>query len=218
MAISVVSFSFSRCSTGGPGAQLSAECWLSLPHLVTNGSPKLLGAPRAPSAGWWLSLPHLVSNSSDLQLPDFLSTPSYIIVQSPTQYLPITCHRKCVTSAVFWDGMFDCHRAEITVMQFRSHSLPVHQSMSVSWAFILSHFVSKIRLRDFFRLLATGMCHFLPVHHFGMACLAGSNVNIQQLQRFGNKRTNRDHEITAFLRILKRALEVRGDLLSLSLQ
>ena len=26
------------CSTGGPGAQLSAECWLSLPHLVTNGS------------------------------------------------------------------------------------------------------------------------------------------------------------------------------------
>ena len=50
MAISVVSFSFSWCSTGGPGAQLSAECWLSLPHLVTNGSPKLLGAQRAPSA------------------------------------------------------------------------------------------------------------------------------------------------------------------------
>ena len=46
-AISVVSFSFSRCSTGGPGVQLFAECWLSLPHLVTNGSPKLLG-PRGP--------------------------------------------------------------------------------------------------------------------------------------------------------------------------
>ena len=87
MAISVVSFSFSWCSTGGPGAQLSAEFWLSLPHLVTNGSPKLLGAPRAPSAGWWLSLPHLVSNSSDLQLTNFLSSPSYIIVQSPTQSL-----------------------------------------------------------------------------------------------------------------------------------
>ena len=24
--------------------------------------------------------------------------------------------------------MFDCHRAEITVMQFTGHSLPVHQS------------------------------------------------------------------------------------------
>ena len=68
MAISVVSFSFSWCSSGGPGAHLSAECWLSLPHLVTNGSPNIRGVPRAPSPGWWLSLPHLVSNSSDLQL------------------------------------------------------------------------------------------------------------------------------------------------------
>ena len=31
--------------------------------------------------------PHLVSNLSDLQLTDFLSSPSYIIVQSPTQSL-----------------------------------------------------------------------------------------------------------------------------------
>ena len=75
--------------------------------------------------------------------------------------------------------MFDRHQAEITVMQFRGHSLPVHQSMSVSWAFTLSHFVNQIRLRDFLRLLAIGMCHFLPVHHFGMACVAGSKVNIQ---------------------------------------
>ena len=49
------------CWTGGPGAQLST--------------------------GWWLSLPHLVSDFSDLQLSDFLSSPSYIIVQSPTQSL-----------------------------------------------------------------------------------------------------------------------------------
>ena len=37
------------------------------------------------SAFCWLSLPHLVSNSSDPQLADFPSLPSYIIVQSPTQ-------------------------------------------------------------------------------------------------------------------------------------
>ena len=66
-------------------------------------------------------------------------------------------------------------------MQFRGHSLPVHQSMSVSWAFTLSYFVSQICRRDFFRLLAIGMCHFLQVHHFGIACLAGSKVNIQHL-------------------------------------
>ena len=76
--------------------------------------------------------------------------------------------------------MFERHQAEITVMQFRGHSLPVHQSMSVSWAFTLSHFVSQFRRRDFFRLLTIGMCHFLPVHHFGIACLVGSKVNIQQ--------------------------------------
>ena len=37
------------------------------------------------SAFCCLSLPHPVSNSSDLQLTVFLSSPSYIIVQSPTQ-------------------------------------------------------------------------------------------------------------------------------------
>ena len=46
MAISVVSCSFSRCSTGGPGAQLSAGWWLSLLHLITNFSgPQLIRAP-----------------------------------------------------------------------------------------------------------------------------------------------------------------------------
>ena len=65
----------------------SAFCWLSLPYLVSNSSDLQSGVPRAPSAGWWLSLPHLVFNSSGPQLTDFLSSPSYIIVQSPTQSL-----------------------------------------------------------------------------------------------------------------------------------
>ena len=87
---------------------------------------------------WMLfSLPHLVSNGSGLQkLTDFLSSPSYIIVQLPTQYL--------------WNGMFDRHQVEITVMQFTGHSLPVHQSMSVAWDFTLSHIVSPACLRNFF--------------------------------------------------------------------
>ena len=150
MAISVVSFSFSWCTTGGPGAQLSADCWLSQPHLVTNGSSKLLGAPRAPSAGSCfpyhilsatslvpnssgaprvpsarLSLPHLINNFSGPQLSHFLSWPSYIIVQHPLN---------------LWNGMFDRHQAEISVMQFRGHSLPVYQPMSVSWDFYLVPF------------------------------------------------------------------------------
>ena len=39
--------------------------------------------------------------------------------------------------------MFDCHRAEITVMQFTGHSVPVHQSMTVPRDFTLSHFVNQ---------------------------------------------------------------------------
>ena len=88
------------CSTGGPGAQLSAECWLFIPHLSNNWSgpqtpsevprapsagcgfpyhifsptsliPNSSGAPRAPSVE--LSLPHHISNFSGPQLSDFQS-------------------------------------------------------------------------------------------------------------------------------------------------
>ena len=147
----------------------SAFCWV-LAFSTTSCHQRVsetTGGPEGPFGWVWLSLPHLISNSSYLQLSDFLSWPSYIIVQLPFNR-PLN----------LWNGMFNHHQAEITVMQFRGHSLPVHQSMSVSWAFILSHFVSQIRLHNFFRLLAIGMCHFLPVHHFEMACLARPKVNI----------------------------------------
>ena len=118
------------CSTGGPGAQLSAECWLSLPHLISNFSgpqifwlPTQSGAPRSPSV--WCEFPY--HNSSITATPTvwlFVLTELYIIVQRPLNCL---LH--------LWSGMFDRHQAEITVMQFTGHSLPVHQSMSVPWEF-----------------------------------------------------------------------------------
>ena len=110
------------------------------------------------------SFQHLLSNSSDLQLIDFLSSPSYIIVPSPTQYL--------------WNGMFDCNQVEITVMQFTGHSLPVHQSMSLPWDLPCPILSAKAAY-----VISSHNCHrnvSLLVHHFGMACLAGSKVNIQQ--------------------------------------
>ena len=158
MAVSVVSFSFSRAAqpeAQGPSSLLDDGFLYCI--LSPTGLQNSIGGPKSPFGQVWLSLPHLVSNVSDPQLSDFLSWPSYIIVQHPLN---------------LWNGMFDRHQVEITVMQFRGHSLLVHQSMSVSWAFTLSHFISQIHLRDFFRLLAIGMCHFLLVHHFGMACLA----------------------------------------------
>ena len=135
--------------------------------LSATGLQNSIGGPEGPFGRVWLSLPHLLSDVSDPQLSYFLSWPSYIIVQRPLNR-PLN----------LWNGMFDRHQAEITVMQLRGQSLPVHQSMSVSWAFTLSHFISQIRPRDLFRLLAIGMCHFPPVHHFGMACCPGPKVNI----------------------------------------
>ena len=57
--------------------------------LCLSRSPGLLNRrPEGPAFCWVLfSLPHLVSNFSDLQLTDFLSSLSYIIVESPTQSL-----------------------------------------------------------------------------------------------------------------------------------
>ena len=35
-----------------------------------------------------------------------------------------------------WNGMCDRHRAEITVMQFTGHSLPVHHFVTTQWDFL----------------------------------------------------------------------------------
>ena len=150
MVVSVVSFLFSRAAqpeaqrptllgagflyhilssmglqtpSGVPRAP-SAGCVFPY-HILSPTSliPNSSGAPRAPSTG--LSLPHLISNFSGPQLTDFLPSQSYIIVQRPLNR-PLN----------LWNGMFDRHQAEITVMQFTGHSLPVHQSMSVPWDFL----------------------------------------------------------------------------------
>ena len=119
----------SKTPSGVPRAP-SAGCGF-LYHILSPRSliPNSIRGPEGPFGRVWLSLKHLVSISSYFQLSDFLPWPSYIIVQRPLNR-PLN----------LWNGMFDRHQAEITVMQFRGHSLPVHQSMSVSWAFTMSHF------------------------------------------------------------------------------
>ena len=127
MAVNVVSFSFSWCSTGGPRVH-SAGCWLSLLHLISNfsGPQTPSGFPRAPSAG--CGFPYHISSITPsptvtATVTWLLSSLSYIIVQRPLDR-PLD----------LWNGLIDRHPTEITVMQFTGHSLPVHQSMSVSWA------------------------------------------------------------------------------------
>ena len=49
--------------------------------------------------------------------------------------------------------------------------------------FISSHFISQFPPTRFPLITAIRMCHLLPVHHLGMAFLAGSKVKIQHMQR-----------------------------------
>ena len=126
-------------------------CWVlafftaSYQHLLW--TPNSIGVPEGPLGRAWLSLPHLVYNSvnNSTATRTQLSWLSYIIVQRPLDH-PLD----------LWNRMFNRHRAEITVMQFRGHSLPVRQS--ISWDFLACP-------TRFPLLTAIGMCHFLPVHH-----------------------------------------------------
>ena len=151
MAVSVVPFSFSRAAQ--PEAQRPSPllddgflyCILSLTGLQNS-----IGGPEGPFGRMWLSLPHLVSDVSDPQLirgpkgplRRAFSTTSYQqLLWTPTVWLPVLTelyNSSCPLNRplYLWNGMFDGHQAEITVMKFTGHSLPVHQSMSLPWDFL----------------------------------------------------------------------------------
>ena len=81
-----VSFSFSwTAQQGAWGPSLSGTCSHSSICSQTSLVPKTHWAPEGPFCWVVAFSTTLVSNSSDLQLTDFLSSRSYIIVQSPTQ-------------------------------------------------------------------------------------------------------------------------------------
>ena len=134
--------------------------------------------PRAHSSG--LSLPHFVYNSarSSTQLPPLGVELSWnqnsIQLAHRTQLNYIIVRRPLD----LWNRMFNRHQAKITVMQFRGHSLPVHHSVVYHGNFSCSsHFISQFPPTRFPLITAIGMCHFLPVHHLGIAFFgAGSKV------------------------------------------
>ena len=131
-------------------------CWVICYILsATSQVPKLHRGSRGPPRPG-VAFP----STSRLQLPGTPTQLNYVIVRRPLD---------------LWNRMFNRHQAEITVMQFRGHSLPVRQSMSVPWEFFsASDFISQFPPTRFPLITAIRMCHILPVHHLGMAFLAGS--------------------------------------------
>ena len=173
MAVSVVSFLFSWCSIGGLEAH-SAGWWLSLLHLISNfsGPQTPSGFLRAPSTG--RGSPYHISSIT--RTPALTATATLTSVstelynsststQSPTRSL----------KSHIWSSSSgnNCHAVRRSLFSGAS----VYECIM---GFTLSHFISQIHPRDLFRLLAIGMCHFLPVHHFVMACLLGPKVKMQQ--------------------------------------
>ena len=178
---------------------LTPNLWLSVlcRSCSPDTQPEVLGS-TLPGAGFLyciLSASSLDPNSSGLQaplarcgFPYHISSPTgcnstatwlpswlrYIIIQRP--------HDRPLN---LWNRMFNRHQAEIIVIQFTGHSLPVHQSMSVPWEFFSSsHFISQFSPMRFPLITAIRMCHLLPVHHLGMAFLAGSkgqNITLRKV-------------------------------------
>ena len=174
MAVNIVSFSFSWCSSGGPGVH-SAGCWLSLLHLISNFSDPQTpsGFPRAPSArcGFTYHISSIsVSNSTATGtgtrtvLTELYNTsmPTW----SPTRSLKL--HIQSSSSGN------NCHAIQ------RSLSSGASVYESIMGFFTLSHFISQFLPTRFPFITAIRMCHFLPMHHLGMAFLAGSKAKIQQ--------------------------------------
>ena len=144
----------------------SPLCWLSLLHLITNwsGLQTPSGVPRAASA--WCGFPyHISSLTPTVWLPVLTELyNSSTSTQSP--YQSLEWH--------IWSSSSgnNCH----AIQRSLSSGALVYECIM---GFLPCPISSAIfRLRDFFRLLAIGMCHFLPVHLFGMACLPGPKVNI----------------------------------------
>ena len=163
------------CLSCSPDAQREAQrptfFTASYQHLLW--TPIQSGAPN-PFVLVWLSLPHLVYNS----VRSLTGTLTSVLTELYHSSRPLS------RLLDLWNHMFNRHQAEITAMQFTGHSLPVHQSMSVSWElFTSSNFISQFPPTRFPLITAIRICHFLPVHHLGMAFLAGSKVKIQQLDK-----------------------------------
>ena len=113
------------CSTGGPGPTLLGYAFLYCILSASSLDPKLHQGPKPlrPSVAFpttshsnWLQL-NWHSNSTGTSLARQTQL-SYIIVRRPLD---------------LWNRMFNRHQAEITVMQFRGHSLPVHHSVVAQW-------------------------------------------------------------------------------------
>ena len=151
-------------------------CWVmaffTTSFSATSLDPQLNRGPRAPSA--WRGFPYHISSitpSPDLTGTNLTSVftelyNSLTSTQSPTRSLK--SHVLSLSS------------------ENNSHNRSLSSGASIYECamgifFTSSHFISQFPPTRLPVITAIRMCHFLPVHHLGMAFLAGSKVKIQHL-------------------------------------
>ena len=125
MAVSVVSFSFFMAAQPDTGVN-SSVCWPSLLHRVYFRLPLYCFPSFSPISPGSLNS----TDRNSTRRPYITFKLPRTDMDTPPRLLPISgpgmCHFRFL-----WNGLCDRHRAEITVIQFRGHSLPVRQSMRV---------------------------------------------------------------------------------------
>ena len=172
MAVSVVSFSFSRAVQ--PEAQRPTLLGDGFLYWILSASSLDSNSIGDPFGLAWLSWPHLVYNSVrslTATVLTFALTELYnssTRTQSPTRSL-----KSRVWSSSSGNNCHAVHRS-------LSSGASVYEC-TMGIFFTSSHFVSQFPPTRFPLITAIRMCHFLPVHHLGMAFLAGSKVKIQHL-------------------------------------
>ena len=143
-------------------------CILSASSLDPNSS-----GPQGPFGLMWLFLPHLVYNSVR-SLTDLTSVLIELYNSSTSTQSPTWSLKSRVGSS---SSRNNCH----AVHRSLSSGASVYECTMRIFVFTSSHFVSQFPPTRFPLITAIRMCHLLPVHHLGMAFLAGSKAKIQQI-------------------------------------
>ena len=147
-------------------------CWVMA--FFTASYQQLLWTPTQPGAPIpfglvWLSLPNLVYNSVRSLTATSVLTELYNS-STTTQSLTRSLKSHVWTSS----SGNNCH----AVHRSLSSGASVYEC-TMGIFFTSSHFISQFPPTRFPLITAIRMCHFIPVHHLGMAFLAGSKPKIQ---------------------------------------
>ena len=162
------------CLSPSPDAQPEAMRWLSLLHLISIFSgPQFIRAPRPlrPDVAFRTPLVYnSVSNSNfNCNLTSVLT--ELYNCSTPT--------RSSTRSLEWYDWSSSSGNNSHAVHRSLSSGASVYEC-TMELFFNSSHFISQFPPTRFPLITAIRMCHFLPVHHLGMAFLAGSKAKIQQ--------------------------------------